>query len=123
MKKKKGINLKSFIIATLRRASYRWPARNEALRAARIERGLYQCAFCKQVFKKADIKLDHIAPVIDIEKGFTTWDDFINRLFCEKEGYQVLCTLDHDAKTSIEKNLRVQYRKDKKVVAKKKNKG
>ena len=50
----------------------------------------YQCAFCKKWFKADDIALDHI-----IEAGsMRTYDDlpaFCKRLFCEKEGFQVLC--------------------------------
>ena len=38
--------LKSFVIATLRRASYRWYSRTEALKNARVSRGLYKCESC-----------------------------------------------------------------------------
>ena len=108
--------LKNFIIATLRRASYRWSARTEAMRLARIERGLYKCAHCKGEFKRKQVHVDHINPVIDIKKGFTNWDDFINRLFCKVEQFQVLCEQCHSAKTSTERSLRTIYRKKRKLV-------
>jgi hypothetical protein len=40
------------------------------------------------------------------EDGFTTWDDVINRMFCEKENLQVLCHECHKAKTQEEKESR-----------------
>lgn len=115
-KKPKEFNLKSFIINTLRRASYRHPARNEALKAARIERGLYKCAMCTEIFPKKIIKLDHKDPVVNPVTGFTTWDDYIPRMFCEASGYQVICETCHDSKTAVERELRKTYRKKKKSV-------
>lgn len=106
--------LKSFIISTLRRASYRWVGRTQALRAARIERGLYQCNSCKSSFKNKEIRLDHILPIIPVETGFISWDDYINRLFCDASSMQVLCLTCHDSKTNIEKEQRKYYRKERK---------
>lgn len=102
--------LKAFIIHTLRRASYRWYARNEALRLSRVERGFYKCAACKQTFARKEVQIDHINPVVKIT-GFTTWDDYINRLFCPVEGLQILCLTCHDSKTLIEQNRRKKHKK------------
>lgn len=107
---KKEPNLKSFIIAGLRRASYRWPERTKAKNAARISRGLYECNGCKNAFGPKDIKLDHIDPVVDVKTGFTNWDDYINRMFCKADGFQVLCDQCHTLKTAVEKQLRVLYK-------------
>lgn len=108
--------LKSFIISTLRRASYRWVGRTEALRSARIERGLYQCNICKEKFKNKDIRLDHIAPIIPVSTGFVSWDDYINRLFCDASDMQVLCLTCHESKTNVEKEQRLFYRKKRKSI-------
>jgi hypothetical protein len=43
-------DLKAFLVSQLRRASYKWPERTKVLQAARIERGLYKCATCLQIF-------------------------------------------------------------------------
>ena len=107
----------SFIRAALRKASYRWPERNEALKAARIGRGLYQCYVCKEGFRKGDYALDHIDPVVPAT-GFTNWHDFALRLYCKKENFAVICNICHQSKTLLEKNLR----KVKKKVASKKKK-
>ena len=106
--------LKTWLTSVLRRASYRWIPRNEALKDARIERGLYRCAMCQGEFKKDEILLDHIVPVVSIKDGFTNWDDFINRMFCPKEGFQCLCGPCHDSKTAIEDELRKKYREERK---------
>ena len=87
--KPKRSNLKSFIINSLRRATYRWPPRGEALKWSRKEKGLYECAYCKEFFKNKEICLDHIIPVVDPKTGFTTWDDYIEKMFPEKEGFQM----------------------------------
>lgn len=101
----KTFNKKAFIIATLRRASYRYPSRNEALKRARVSRGLYLCNYCKKVFPRKEIKVDHVIPVVGIE-GFVSWDVYIDRMYPEPEGFQVLCKADHDIKTKMENQAR-----------------
>lgn len=122
-RKKKEISfeqkLKNFIIPTLRRASYRWFARSEALKSARIERGLYKCAGCQNTFRNKEIQLDHIQPVVDLKTGFDGWDSYIKRMFCNASGYQVLCDTCHDVKSDIERNIRLMERQEKKKNVKK----
>ena len=55
MAKKPVVNLKSYITNTLRKASYRWKPRTEAMAAARVERGKYKCAYCGNIFGNKDI--------------------------------------------------------------------
>lgn len=50
----------------------------------------YQCAICKRWFKSSDIAVDHISPVV--LDGFKDWNTFIERLFCDKDNLQVLCS-------------------------------
>lgn len=113
MKKKPEFEqlLKNFVIATLRRSSYRWPARNDAYKAARIERGLYACRSCHGTFNRKEVRIDHIEPIIPLDgTGFTSWDNYINRLFVKAEGFQVLCDNCHKIKTDMEKSLRKESR-------------
>jgi 5-methylcytosine-specific restriction endonuclease McrA len=63
----------------------------------------YKCAECKQLFVVTDVQVDHINPVVDPKKGFTTWDNFIDRMFCEMKNLQVLCKPCHKIKTDQEK--------------------
>ena|ERR1035437_1422873 len=121
--------LKRFLIPTLRRASYRWPMRNSALINARIERGIYLCANCSIPHPRKNVQIDHTVPVVPLEIATTpqSWDNYIERMFCPKEGYQILCLQCHELKSSVEVQTRKQNRqklKDsvpkKKKVAKKK---
>lgn len=105
----------SFIKNLLRHGSYKWSERTKALGQARIARGLYKCAICGiDRFKRQEVQLDHIDPVVSVENGFTTWDDYINRLFCPAEGFQVICTQCHDNKTKIEDEMRSFHKNEKK---------
>jgi 5-methylcytosine-specific restriction endonuclease McrA len=63
----------------------------------------YNCAECKQLFVAADVQVDHINPVVDPKTGFTTWDNFIERMFCEMKNLQVMCKPCHKIKTDQEK--------------------
>jgi len=117
--KKKKSEFFNFVKNTLRRASYRWKPRGEAEKLARVDRGLYKCAHCEGIFKRGEVELDHVDPVIAIKEGFTNWDDFITRLFCDVDGYQMLCKGCHDAKTMIEDTLRAEYNAKRKELDKK----
>jgi hypothetical protein len=100
----------SFIKGGLRKLSQRWPPKHEVMKKARIERGVYKCVGYKKRWHKVRHKdgvfVDHIIPVIDPKKGFVSWDDTIERLFCEEEGLQVLCKECHDRKTADERKKR-----------------
>lgn len=108
-------DLKKFIVYVLRRSTYRWPARNEALKKARTARGMYRCNMCQEIFPKKETQIDHVQPVVRLS-GFTTFDDYIERMFPSPEGFQILCILCHDSKTQIENNGRHKIRKEKKNV-------
>jgi 5-methylcytosine-specific restriction endonuclease McrA len=93
--------------------SLRWPPRSEALKRSRKDRGLYQCAMCHELFKSHKVHLDHIHPVIALDQKEFNWTNFIERLFCDVEGFQVLCTSCHDAKTAIEDQMRMFFKHEK----------
>lgn len=99
-------NKKAFVIATLRKASYRHPARTQALQAARVERNQYKCAMCGMIFPRKQVQLDHKNPIIDPAVGFVSWDSYIERLFCEVDGYQVLDLTCHKIKTDEERAVK-----------------
>lgn len=102
----KKFNLKSKIVASLRRLSYQWPPRKEVVRKARLRRGIYKCNICQGEFGPKEINVDHIIPVVDITTGWVSWDIFIERLFCEEEGFQICCITCHDIKTLEENKKR-----------------
>lgn len=119
---------RSFIISALRSATNRWGPKQEALRRARISRGLYQCAMCGnqmgatawRVYKSGakagkpkkvkDAVVDHINPVVDPDVGFVSWDTYIERMFCEIDGFQVICHDCHEQKCNEEREQRKSSR-------------
>lgn len=104
--------IKAFIIATLRKASYRWIPRNKALQNAKIGRNQYKCAHCPEdkIYTRKEVQLDHINPVVPLE-GFDSWDGFIDRLFCPESGFRVLCESCHKIVTDADREVRKVYRK------------
>lgn len=114
---------RSFIKNNLRRMCSKWAPISETLKEARISRGLYKCAGCGEEVTASTVKdgkrvknvhVDHIEPIIDPTKGFTTWDEVIERMFCEKDNLQLLCGACHDAKTNEERAIASERRRQEK---------
>lgn len=107
---------KSFVVSVLRSGTQRWPPKYECLADAYVGQMVnkktgrigkhYRCAMCGEVFPSSEVNVNHIEPVVSIENGFTTWDDFIERLFCVKELLNVLCKPCHDVLTKEENEQR-----------------
>mgnify|MGYP000429110550 FL=1 len=105
---------KAFIIAVLRNGSRRWPPKYETLNEAKTEKKVnentgriaqhFKCKKCKKDFPQKMVEVDHIKPIVGIH-GFTTWDAFIQALFCDKDNLQVLCKPCHLVKTKKEKTV------------------
>ena len=49
--------------------------------------------------------VDHIDPVVDPKVGFVDWTTYIERMFVEEDGLQILCKECHDKKTRFEKSI------------------
>jgi len=108
----------SFIKSALRAASSRWPPSFECLKNAFVgvkenkktgrQAKHYKCNCCYGEFPSSEVQRDHIIPVIDPFKGFTTWDSVIERMFCSAEGFQILCKPCHAIKTKKEREQRKQ---------------
>lgn len=117
----------------LRRISLYWPAKSIAREMAKVlvQEGFlkngkikyktkYICAECHRqgleniVHDKEDTQMDHINPVIDIN-GFTTWDNYMQSLFCEPEAYQCLCKPHHLEKSIKENAQRYKNKKSNKL--------
>lgn len=106
---------KSFIVSTLRQGSRRWPPKYETLNEAKTEKKVnkktgrvaqhFRCAGCLQEYPAKEMQVDHIEPVVDPTTGFTTWDSYIDRMFCDKDNLQALCKNCHHEKTKLEKEM------------------
>jgi hypothetical protein len=105
---------RSVIFGALRKASRFWPPSIAALGLAEVPGSKpkrFKCASCSKEFERSEVHRDHKNPVVDPVSGFTTWDNYIGRLLCDKDGYQILCIACHDTKTQTENK---QRRKEKK---------
>jgi hypothetical protein len=101
---------RSFVVSALRSA--RWPAKFECIRKSYVADGInpktgrrckfHRCSNCRKDVPKGQIQADHINPVVGPE-GFKTWDLYIERMFCEADGFQALCKECHSDKTLTER--------------------
>lgn len=116
-------NLKTQVKGALRRLSSRTPAHKECMDNAihltiKGPRGgkQYICACCKKTFSAINVQVDHIEEVIPVNRSIDemTWDEIINRIFCDISLLQVLCKPCHKIKTSKERKARKKYRDSKK---------
>jgi 5-methylcytosine-specific restriction endonuclease McrA len=80
-----------------------------------------RCSSCGNLFLEKKLKVDHIDPVVPVV-GFDknlflniNWTEYIERMFVEVDGYQVLCKECHDLKTKSEKDERKRNNSSKKV--------
>lgn len=114
-------NKRAFAISGLRRQHYRWAPKWEAEKRSKVERGLYFCENpdCGQIMKKKDTQMDHIIPVVNPDTGFTTLDEYAERLFVEVDGYQRLCCECHNTKSAGENKIRKETSKKKKAAKEK----
>lgn len=106
-------NQQSKIRGALRQVARYMPQKNIALELAKNHtikgvRGgsMYDCAICKKPFPLKDVQVDHIEPVVPIDREIKDWNEYIQRLFCGVENLQVLCKDHHKQKTLIENEAR-----------------
>lgn len=100
----------SFIRSALRQKSRWWkPISLVKIKAKRPYRGPnkrqkveFQCNECHLWFPDKQVNVDHIIPAGTLRCA-QDLPDFVERLFCEIEGLQLLCQKCHDIKTKKEK--------------------
>lgn len=105
----------SRIRSALRQLWWRYDTgRSEAIKRARMARGIYLCAKCGEMASRKDIEIDHVeavgpTPGSKLGKA-ATWDLFVERLFVPAEGLQVLCRPCHDGKTNKARKVLYELR-------------
>jgi 5-methylcytosine-specific restriction endonuclease McrA len=100
----------SFIRSALRQKSRWWKPITECkMKARRPYKGPnkrqkfeYLCNSCNRWFPEKQINVDHIVGAGSLNCG-QDLPGFVDRLFCEQDNLQVLCTTCHDHKTKLEK--------------------
>lgn len=114
---------KSFIINSMRRASYRWYGRWQAEKRSNLGRNQYYCENpdCGVILSKKETQMDHIKPVVAVT-GYDGLEAVLDRLLCEPEDFQRLCKPCHAEKTLIENQQRPKPAKKLKKKGKKRAK-
>lgn len=100
----------SFIRSALRQKSRWWKpiilCKTKARRAYKgpnkRQKFEYKCNECGNWFPEKKINVDHIIPAGSLNCS-ADLPGFVERLFCEVDNLQVLCTSCHDEKTKLEK--------------------
>lgn len=80
----------------------------------RVERGCYACAWCGDHFKRQDMQVDHIDPVVSTEDPDPSLEVWVNRLLCGPDGLQMMCLPCHKDKSAVEMGDRAKTRRKKK---------
>lgn len=101
----------SFIRSALRQKSRWWKPITLAKQKARRpykgpnkrQKFEYLCALCNKYHPEKNINVDHMVPAGSLNCAHDL-PGFVERLFCELDNLQVLCTTCHDKKTKAEKN-------------------
>lgn len=101
---------KRFAIQALRRASYRWPGRGKAAKRSHKGRNEWECETCKGLFPQKETVMDHVIPVVDPAKGFSGFDEYIDRMFCDESNFSRKCKACHAIKTEEENKVRRENR-------------
>lgn len=95
-----------WIRSLLRKKSMAWKPVSEAKKRVRRDykgsnsrqKFEYQCAHCKNWFPEKEIDVDHKVEAGSLTNG-NDLKGFVERLFCEVDGLQVLCKTCHHKKT------------------------
>ena len=113
---------RSFVMSALRRA--RWPQKFVSVRNAYVADGtnprtgrtckLHRCEQCHNQFPQSQIQADHKEPVIPVDGkwGDTiqwlgyNWNELLQRLYCDADGFSAICKQCHKTKTSEERKQR-----------------
>ena len=97
-----------FIRSALRSAFQKYPVKYHAKKRAMrdTEEGArYECAACNELFRSGEVQVDHVVPCGSL-KTYEDLPQFVERMFCEVDGFQVLCKPCHQTKTNEERKQR-----------------
>lgn len=110
----------------IRRVFSRSELRRTVLAAAKVEgitsvqrprvKTWYQCRSCDSYCAGYEMQVDHIDPLIPVNTALErmTWDEVVDRTWCEKHNLRAICLHCHKAKSKIEMAERRKYKKENK---------
>lgn len=115
----KDPRVKRLALSSMRANFHFYHIKNEVLQASisplKGVRGgnRYICAKCGAIEPIGHVEVDHIDPVISVDKSVDSYSaqELYERLFCDKDNLQVLCLTCHGTKTTAENAERAKYKK------------
>lgn len=74
------------------------------------------CATCKKSAPRYLMQVDHIEPLVPLDKTLEdmSWDEVVNRTWCEESNLRPICKECHTEKTKAERKQRQAHKKEKK---------
>lgn len=74
------------------------------------------CSSCGEVLPAYKMQVDHIQPVVDIDKTLEQmdWNELVDKLWCNRNNLTAMCISCHDTKSRIERKARNDAKKGKK---------
>jgi len=74
-----------------------------------------KCELCGTYIAKSSMVVDHISPVIPLDSSMEemTWEQMIDRLWCDISNLQGICEQEHALKTKLENKLRRENKRAK----------
>lgn len=109
------------ILSAIKRCFSRSPIRREALNKAKhpTEKGpkggvRYTCKECGVNFSQQASQVDHIEPIVPVDMSARdmSWDEIVDRIYCDPENFQVLCRACHTVKSKAENKQRRKNKND-----------
>lgn len=94
-----------FIRSALRAAFMKYPVKHQVKKNCMQltdEGSRYKCQGCGELFRSNQVQVDHIEPCGSL-KTFDDLPGFVERMFCEADGFQLLCKDCHQSKTNEER--------------------
>lgn len=124
VKKDKVWSPHKYLVADARKRWRYSPARNEALKSAKVDKSQWKCTKCSAIVgnikymtkrgrkaSKVDGAVDHIVPVGKQPREWDDYPDYYRRMFCPSSNLAFLCSKCHDEKSALEREARKQARK------------
>lgn len=106
----------------IRRVFSRSDLRRQAIEAVTIEHSdpkrprvkkWGHCSTCGEVVPRYLLEVDHLEPVVPLDKTLESmsWDNLVERLWCDVKGLAAVCKLCHSSKTKAENAIRRSNKK------------
>lgn len=113
MKKPENAKERNLIKGAIRRVFSRSDLRKEVINNSRIEwydparprvTKWSRCSDCQQATATYQMEVDHIVPLVPLGKKLEemSWDEVVNRIWCDIVNLQPVCKPCHKAKSKVE---------------------